>query len=44
VPASHIWVEKLSPGVVMQDDAIQIVGQPSDRKVLMDAFSKVYDA
>lgn len=44
VPASHIWVEKISPGVVMQDDAIKVVGQPSDRKVLMDAFSKVYDA
>ncbi|HET7086939.1 MAG TPA: GFA family protein [Rhizomicrobium sp.] len=42
VPASHIWVEKISPGVVMQDDAIQLVGQPADRQILMDAFAKVY--
>lgn len=44
VPASHIWVEKISPGVVTQDDAIQVVGQPADRKILMDAFDKVYGA
>ena len=29
VPTSHIWVEKISPGVVMQEDAIKVVGQPS---------------
>lgn len=44
VPTSHIWVERISPGVVMQDDAIKVVGQPADRQVLMDAFAKVYDA
>ena len=42
IPTSHIWVEKISPGVVMQADAIQVVGQPADRKVLMDAFAKIY--
>jgi hypothetical protein len=42
VPTSHIWVEKISPGVAMQDDAIKVVGQPADRQVLMDAFAKVY--
>ena len=26
----------------MQDDAIQVVGQPADRQILMDAFAKVY--
>ena len=35
-------VEKISPGMVMQDDAIQVVGQPADRKILMDAFTKAY--
>jgi len=42
VPTSHIWVEKISPGVTMQEDAIKVVGQPADRQVLMDAFAKVY--
>ena len=26
----------------MRDDAIQVAGQPADRKILMDAFTKVY--
>jgi hypothetical protein len=42
VPASHIWVEKISPDVVIQEDAVQVVGQPADRKILMDAFTKIY--
>ena len=42
IPTSHIWVEKISPGVAMQEDAIKVVGQPADRKILMDAFTKVY--
>ena len=42
VPTSHIWIERASPGVVMRDDAIQVAGQPADRKILMDAFTKVY--
>jgi len=44
VPASHIWVDKISPGVTMHDDAIQVVGQPADSKILMDAFNKLYGA
>ena len=44
VPTSHIWVEKISPGVVMHDDAIKVAGQPADRQILMDAFLKVYGA
>jgi hypothetical protein len=44
VPTSHIWVEKISPGVQIHEDAIQVVGQPADRQVLMDAFDKVYGA
>jgi hypothetical protein len=42
VPTSHIWIEKASPGVVMQDDAIKLIGQPADRQMLMDAFSKIH--
>jgi hypothetical protein len=44
VPTSHIWIEKASPGVAMEDDAIKVVGQPADRQILMDAFVKVYGA
>jgi hypothetical protein len=44
IPTSHIWVERISPGVAIPDDAIQVVGQPADRKILMDAFAKVYGA
>lgn len=44
IPTSHIWVEKISPGVEMRDDAVKVVGQPADRKMLMDAFSAIYGA
>jgi len=44
IPTSHIWVEKISPGVAIRDDAVQVVGQPTDRQILMDAFTKVYGA
>lgn len=44
IPASHIWVERASPGVLMQDDAIKLEGQPTDRTILMDAFTKIYGA
>ena len=42
VPTSHIWVEKASPGVMMQDDAVRIEGQPAERQMLFDAFHAVY--
>jgi hypothetical protein len=42
VPASHIWVEKASAGVLFQDDAIKIEGQPKEREVLFDAFARLY--
>ncbi|MBV9330130.1 MAG: GFA family protein [Alphaproteobacteria bacterium] len=42
VPASHIWIEKASPGVVMEDDALKLRGQPSERSALFDAFSRLY--
>jgi hypothetical protein len=42
VPASHIYVEKLSPGVLVQDDAARIVGQPRERQQIMDAFDALY--
>jgi hypothetical protein len=42
IPTSHIWVEKISPGVMMKDDAIKVVGQPADRQILTDAFTRVY--
>ena len=42
VPASHIWVEKASPGVLFQDDAIRIEGQPAQREVLFEAFARLY--
>ena len=42
IPTSHIWVEKITPGVAMREDAIKVVGQPTDRQALFDAFTKVY--
>ena len=42
VPTSHIWIEQVSPSVVMESDAEQIPGQPSDRSILFEAFRKVY--
>jgi hypothetical protein len=42
VPTSHIWIEKASPGVVFQDDALLLRGQPTDRSVLFEAFARVY--
>jgi len=42
VPASHIWIEKASPGVIMQDDAVKLEGQPAQREALMDAFARIY--
>lgn len=42
VPASHIWIERASPGVVMQDDALKVEGQPADRAAQLDAFARLY--
>jgi hypothetical protein len=42
IPTSHIWVECASSEAVMRDDAVKVVGQPADRAVLMDAFSRIY--
>lgn len=42
IPTSHIWVEKASPGVLFQDDAIKVEGQPADRQTLIDAFTRIY--
>ena len=42
VPTSHIWVEKASPGVLFQDDAIKIEGQPAQRELLFGAFARLY--
>ncbi len=42
IPTSHIWVEKASPGVFFQEDAIKVEGQPAERQVLLDAFARVY--
>ena len=42
IPTSHIWIERLSPGVVIPDDALKVEGQPADRAVLAEAFARVY--
>jgi len=42
VPASHIWAENASAGVVLQDDALVIPGQPARREDLMEAFARLY--
>ena len=42
VPASHIWIEKASPGAAMQEDAVKVEGQPKTCETLMDAFARLY--
>jgi hypothetical protein len=42
VPTSHIWTERVSPGVTLHEDAVHVQGQPAERKVLMDAFARLY--
>jgi hypothetical protein len=44
IPTSHIWVEKASPRVTFEEDAIKVKGQPGDRQTLIDAFARVYPA
>jgi len=44
IPTSHIWVEKASPGVPFEDDAIKVVGQPTERQTLIGAFAQIYPA
>ena len=42
VPASHIWVENASAGVLIHDDALVIQGQPANREDLSLAFARLY--
>ena len=42
VPTSHIWVEKVSPGVTMAEDALKLQGQPANRDALAEAFRTIY--
>lgn len=42
VPTSHIWVERASPGVSFQSDALIVQGQPAERQALFDAFQRIY--
>ena len=42
IPTSHIWVEHVSPGVAIPADAVAVEGQPADRAVLMDAFTRIH--
>lgn len=41
IPACHIWVDRLSPGVAIPDDAVTVAGQ-SDRQTQIDAFAALY--
>lgn len=42
IPTSHIWVKRASPGVAFQDDALIVQGGPTDRRMLFDAFDRIY--
>ena len=42
IPTSHIFVAGASPGVVFQDDALILDEGPADRKILLDAFDRIY--
>jgi hypothetical protein len=42
VPTSHIFTRSVSPGVVIQDDALVLRDGPTDRRALFEAFNRVY--
>jgi hypothetical protein len=42
IPTSHIWLDKAAPSVRVEDDAVKIPRQPTDRQVLFDAFARLY--
>jgi hypothetical protein len=42
VPTSHIWIEKASPHIVMEEDALKVEGQPKEREALFKAFRSIY--
>jgi hypothetical protein len=42
VPTSHIFARSVSPGVVVQDDALVLRDGPIERKALFEAFTRVY--
>jgi hypothetical protein len=42
VPTSHIFVRSVSPGVVLQDDALVLENGPMDRRALFEAFARIY--
>lgn len=41
---SHIFTRSVSPGVVIQDDALVLRDGPTDRRALFDAFNRIYGA
>jgi hypothetical protein len=42
VPTSHIFARSVSPGVVLQDDALVLENGPTERRALFDAFTRIY--
>jgi hypothetical protein len=42
VPTSHIFVRCVSPGVVLQDDALVLQDGPTERRALFEAFNRIY--
>lgn len=44
IPTSHIFTRSVSPGVVLQDDALVLRDGPTDRRALFDAFDRIYGA
>jgi hypothetical protein len=44
VPTSHIFARSVSPGVVLQDDALVLRDGPADRTVIFEAFKRIYGA
>ncbi len=42
VPTSHMYFGKAASNIRIEDDAVHVLGQPTDRQTLMDAFSRLY--
>jgi hypothetical protein len=42
VPTSHMYFGKAAGNIRMEDDAVRVPGQPTDRQTLLDAFAEAY--
>jgi hypothetical protein len=42
MPTSHIWTSRMTPGVMIEADALVYEGAPPDRQAIWDRFGELY--